>query len=146
MPANRSARNNNIVLSLDEAMRVADHAAGVWPGYRGPILVAAGAGLRWGEMAALTPADVDLESGLKRVDKALSEVAGDFEIKEPKTRASKRVAVFHSQVGQALRDPLASTPSPICSSRARAGEGCDGRTSPAGCGSPRSSERDSTPG
>ena len=57
-------------------------------------------------MAGLTAADVDVESGLIRVDKALSEVAGQFVVKEPKTRASQRVAVFHAEVGQALRNHL----------------------------------------
>lgn len=49
-------------------------------------------------MAALTPEDVDLASGSVRVSKSLSEVAGRLEIKEPKSRAGNRVAVFHASI------------------------------------------------
>jgi site-specific recombinase XerD len=49
-------------------------------------------------MAALTPEDVDLASGGVRVNKSLSEVAGRLEMKEPKSRAGIRVAVFHSSI------------------------------------------------
>ena len=59
-------------------------------------------------MAALTPADIDLPSGAVRVNKSLSEVAGRFDIKEPKSRAGNRVAVFQASISDALAEHLES--------------------------------------
>ncbi len=102
VPTRRSNRSDEVVFTLNEVRGIADGASRIWGGYAGPILIAAGAGLRWGEMAALTPEDVDLDGGLIRVNKSLSEVAGQFEVKEPKSRAGNRVTVFHASVKDAL--------------------------------------------
>ena len=96
VPTRRSNRSDEVVFTLNEVRGIADGASRIWGGYAGPILIAAGAGLRWGEMAALTPEDVDLDGGLIRVNKSLSETAGHFEVKEPKSRAGDRVTA-HSE-------------------------------------------------
>ena len=102
VPTRRASRADEIVFTLDEVRLIADEAATIWSGYSAAILIAAGAGLRWGEMAALTPQDVDLDGGLVRVDKSLSETAGHFEVKEPKSRAGNRVTVFHASIKDEL--------------------------------------------
>ena len=112
LPTRKRSRSEETVFTLDEVHRIAAAAAEIWPGYAGPILIAAGAGLRWGEMAALTPEDVDLASGSVRVNKSLSEVAGRLEIKEPKSRAGNRVAVFHASIKDDLAHHLSEYATP----------------------------------
>ena len=108
LPTRKRSRVDETVFALDQVQRIAEAAATIWPGYAGPILIAAGAGLRWGEVAALTSADIDLASGAVRVNKSLSEVAGRFEIKGPKSRAGNRVAVFHASIKDGLVEHLAN--------------------------------------
>jgi len=108
LPTRKRSRLDETVFTLEEVHRIATAATTIWRGYAAPILMAAGAGLRWGEVAALMPADIDLGSGAVRVNKSLSEVAGRLEIKEPKSRAGNRVAVFHASIKDELTSHLAT--------------------------------------
>lgn len=106
VPTRRRSRQRDEAFTLAEVREIAAEAAKRWHGYAGPILIAAGAGLRWGEVCALTPADIDLDTGFVIVDKSLAEVRGEFVIKEPKSRAGDRVAVFDATISQDLADHL----------------------------------------
>lgn len=68
------------------------------PKYGAMVALAAFAGLRFGEVAALRPSHLDLDSSrpLVRVDAALTEVRGVVSIGPPKTKASRRVVPLPS--------------------------------------------------
>ncbi len=68
-----------------------------------PVLLAVTTGLRRGEMLALTWADVDLERATISVNRAWSLTNDGYELKEPKTRRSRRVVVMPSITVDALR-------------------------------------------
>lgn len=58
--------------------------------YRALVLLAAFASLRWGELAALRPCDIDLESCVIRVSRQLTEVDGRAAFGPPKSTAGRR--------------------------------------------------------
>lgn len=60
-------------------------------------------GCRPGEALALRWSDVDLDAGTARIDRALSRPAGEFEIRDPKTEASRRTVRFGADVATGLR-------------------------------------------
>lgn len=68
-----------------------------------PVLLAVTTGLRRGEMLALTWADVDLDRATIAVNRAWSLTGEGYELKEPKTRRSRRVVVMPSITVDALR-------------------------------------------
>jgi integrase len=74
--------------------------------YRALVLLAAFGSLRWGELAALRRSDVDTEQGTVRVERSLTELAGDFG--PPKSPAGKRVVVVPAVIRPALADHLAT--------------------------------------
>ena len=78
-----------VVLTKAEATRLLlvarDHPRG------GPVLVMAGAGLRWGEVAGLRWRDVDIEAGRLRVGASLVWVTSPWFLKEPKRRSRRIV-------------------------------------------------------
>ena len=89
----RIARPELPILTLTE---IEDLAARVDPRYRAMVLVAAYAGLRWGEAAALKVQRVDLLRRSLTVAETLSDVSGAVTFAEPKTKASRRrVALPH---------------------------------------------------
>lgn len=65
--------------------------------------VAFGCGLRWGEMAALTWEQVDLDAGLLTVDRQILDVAGVRTIEKPKSKASIRTVAIPVATRAALR-------------------------------------------
>jgi integrase len=75
-------------------------------GYRlyAMYLVAIDAGLRQGELLALTWKDIDAERGTVRVNKALEEVGGNLAIKAPKTPSSIRMVKLSSATTDALAE------------------------------------------
>jgi integrase len=64
------------------------------PRYRAMVLLAAWCSLRFGELAALTPAHIDLLHGAVRVEQAVSEAAGEPTIGPPKTEAGRRTVAI----------------------------------------------------
>ncbi len=102
VPTRRRSRQRDEAFTLEEVREIAAEAAKLWPGYAGPILIAAGAGLRWGEVCALRPDDIDLATGYVVVDKSLAEVRGGFLLKDPKSIAGDRVAIFDAAIKQDL--------------------------------------------
>jgi len=82
--------------------QVADLAAAVGPRWEAMILCAAYGGLRWGELAGLTRADVDLDTGTLRVHRKLGEVNGHLSYRRPKSKAGRRTVGIPSFVARSL--------------------------------------------
>ncbi|MBF6473712.1 MULTISPECIES: tyrosine-type recombinase/integrase [Nocardia] len=73
--------------------------------YRVFVAVAAFAGLRWGEAAGLCEDAVDLDAGLLRVIRTVTEVAGHVEFKPfPKSRAGRRTVPLPKWLVAELRE------------------------------------------
>lgn len=76
------------ILTLAEVYAVAD---AIQPRYRALVLLAAFSSLRFGELAALTRRDLDLERQIVRVRRAQVELAtGKLPVKDPKSAAGVR--------------------------------------------------------
>jgi integrase len=69
-----------------------------------PAIVALFAGLRRGELLALTWVDIDLDRGAIRVTKALEETSAGIRIKKPKSAAGERSVSLPQIVSDALRE------------------------------------------
>ena len=87
-------------LSVDEIDALA-HA--IDPRHRVLVLAAAYTGLRFGELAALTNESVHFLRRRLTVERTLTEVRGELQLTEPKTRASRRTL----QLPAALVDEMA---------------------------------------
>jgi integrase len=74
--------------------------------YRALVLVAALAGLRWGELAALRVRHVDLLHGRVRVAEQLTEINGRFQVGPPKTETGRRTVTLPTLVAAALAEHL----------------------------------------
>ena len=70
------------VLTLGEVQLL---AAAIDPRYRVFVLLAVFGSLRWGELMGLRRSDFDLEAGVVRIERAVSEMGAKQIIKEPKT-------------------------------------------------------------
>jgi integrase len=70
--------------------------------------LAVGTGCRQGELLALTWADVDLDKGTIDVRRSLSQVKNEFVVKEPKSRAGKRVIALPMFALTALQEHRAA--------------------------------------
>jgi integrase len=66
-------------------------------------VVALGTGMRRGELVALRWRDVDLDSGLIRVERSLEQTSDGLTFKAPKTRAGRRTVAIPPAVVNALR-------------------------------------------
>jgi len=73
------------------------------------VMLLAYSGLRWGEMAALRPRDVDLDRGRIRITRSASKVDSKSVIGPPKTWERRTVAV-PSEVAAGLREVVAAAP------------------------------------
>ena len=79
--------------------------------YRVFVATAAFAGLRWGEVAGLCADAVDLDAGVVRVIRTVTEVAGHTEFKPfPKSRAGRRTVPIPAWLVGELRDYLRQYP------------------------------------
>jgi len=67
------------------------------------VAVAVGAGLRRGEICALRWGDVDLDTGLLRVECAMEQTGAGLQVKEPKTRHGRRRITLPGFVVDALK-------------------------------------------
>lgn len=82
--------------------------------WRPLVMTLGGTGMRWGEAAALTVADVDLDGGIVRITKAErrgAERRKDTTIGPTKTRRSRRTVTLPNEVVDVLR-PLAKDRKP----------------------------------
>jgi integrase len=75
------------VLTVTEVLRLADS---IDPRYRALVLLSVFGSLRWGELMGLRRSDFDLEEGVVRIQRAVSEVGARQVIKTPKTAAGIR--------------------------------------------------------
>jgi integrase len=95
------------VLSVAQVYALAD-AIGLR--YRALILLAAFSSLRWGELAALRPEDIDLDACTVRVTRQLNKPGAKPVFGPPKSRAGRRVVVFASLIVPDLRKHLDALP------------------------------------
>ncbi|MCC5574384.1 site-specific integrase [Microtetraspora sp. AC03309] len=77
--------------------------------FRALVLFATFASLRWGEVSALRPSDLDLDAGTVRVRAAFVERStGELVLGPPKSKAGRRVVGIPQAVVQALREHIAT--------------------------------------
>ena len=95
------------VLSVSQVYALAD-ATGLR--YRALILLAAFSSLRWGELAALRPEDIDLDACTVRVTRQLNKPGAVPVFGPPKSRAGRRVVDFADLIVPDLRKHLRSVP------------------------------------
>ena len=95
------------VLSVAQVYALAD-AVGLR--YRALILLAAFSSLRWGELAALRPEDIDLDACTVRVTRQLNKPGAAPVFGPPKSRAGRRVVDFADLIVPDLRKHLRAVP------------------------------------
>ena len=95
------------VLSVAQVYALAD-AAGLR--YRALILLAAFSSLRWGELAALRPEDIDPDGCTVRVTRQLNKAGAVPVFGPPKSRAGRRVVDFADLIVPDLRQHLRAVP------------------------------------
>ena len=95
------------VLSVAQVYALAD-AVGLR--YRALILLAAFSSLRWGELAALRPEDIDLDACTVRVTRQLNKAGAVPVFGPPKSRAGRRVVNFADLIVPDLRKHLRAVP------------------------------------
>jgi integrase len=95
------------VLSVAQVYALAD-AVGLR--YRALILLAAFSSLRWGELAALRPEDINLDDCTVRVTRQLNKPGAAPVFGPPKSRAGRRVVDFADLIVPDLRKHLRAVP------------------------------------
>ncbi|WP_300607027.1 site-specific integrase, partial [Trebonia sp.] len=95
------------VLSVAQVYALAD-AVGLR--YRALILLAAFSSLRWGELAALRPEDIDPDGCTVRVTRQLNKPGAAPVFGPPKSRAGRRVVDFADLIVPDLRQHLRAVP------------------------------------
>ena len=95
------------MLSVAQVYALAD-AAGLR--YRPLILLAAVSSLRWGELAALRPEDIDLDARTLRVTRQLNKPGAVPVFGPPKSRAGRRAVDFADLIVPDLRKHLRAVP------------------------------------
>jgi len=97
-------------LSLRQVFALAD---AIDPRYRALVLLAVFASLRWGELAALRRADIDLGAGTVTVARSFNELpGGGYRFGPPKTEAGRRVVAFPAAIVPDLTRHLARFTAP----------------------------------
>jgi len=82
-------------------------AEAVPPRYRALVLLASWTGLRYGELAGLQRADLDVPNGIVRVERQLTELhGGTMVLGPPKTEASRRTVAIPPHILGALDEHL----------------------------------------
>lgn len=90
------------LFSPEEVARLFAAAKGTW--LYALVVLAVGAGMRLGEMIALTWQDVDLERGTVRVQRTVEEIGARQRLKDVKTRSGRRLVDLPGFVVDALRE------------------------------------------
>jgi integrase len=98
----RTAEREMLFMTAPQARRFRD-AAKTNQNYA-LFALALGSGMRQGEILALSWADIDLDKGAVDVRRTLSRVEGQYVLKEPKSRNSRRTISLPVFVLTALRD------------------------------------------
>ena len=94
------------VLSVAEVFALAD---AIGPRYRAFLLLATFASLRWAELAALRPPDIDLDARTVRVTRQIiCKRRGGHSFGTPKSKAGRRVVPFPDLIVPELREHLAA--------------------------------------
>ena len=101
--ADRENSPERPVLTVAQVYALAD-AVGLR--YRALILLAAFTSLRWAELAALTPADIDLDARTVRVTRQLYYHQAGYSLRPPKSRAGVRVVAFPELIVPDVRKHL----------------------------------------
>jgi len=101
--ADRENSPERPVLTVAQVYALAD-AVGLR--YRALILLAAFTSLRWAELAALTPADIDLDARTVRVTRQLYYHEAGYSFRPPKSRAGVRVVAFPELIVSDVRKHL----------------------------------------
>jgi integrase len=92
--------------------QVAALAQAIDPRFRALVLVAAYAGLRWGELVGLRVKRVDLLHGRITVAEQATEIDGHFTWGPPKTEAGRRTVTLPAVAAEALAEHLAAYSQP----------------------------------
>jgi integrase len=92
--------------------QVAALAEAIHPRFRALVLVAAYAGLRWGELVGLQVKRVDLLHGRITVAEQATEIDGQFTWGPPKTEAGRRTVTLPAVAAEALAEHLATSSQP----------------------------------
>jgi integrase len=94
------------VLAVAQLYALAD---AIGPRYRALVLLAAFASLRWAELAALRPEDIDLDARTVRITRQIDyPPGGGHAFGPPKSRAGRRVVPFADLIEPDLRKHLAA--------------------------------------
>lgn len=108
--ADREESPERPVLSVEQVYALAD-AVGLR--YRALILLAAFTSLRWAELAALTPADIDLDALTVRVTRQLDYHRKGYDFGPAKSKAGVRTVPFPERIAPDLREHLRLVPFPV---------------------------------
>jgi integrase len=92
--------------------QVAALAQAIHPRFRALVLVAAYAGLRWGELVGLRAKRVDLLHGRITVAEQATEIDGQFTWGPPKTEAGRRTVTLPAVAAEALAEHLSTYSQP----------------------------------
>jgi len=92
--------------------QVAALAEAIHPRFRALVLVAAYAGLRWGELVGLRVKRVDLLHGRITVAEQVTEIDGHFTWGPPKTEAGRRTVTLPAVAAEALAEHLSAYSQP----------------------------------
>ena len=92
------------------AAEIGSLADAIGPRYRALVLAAGYTGLRFGELAALRVARLDLLRRSVRVEETLNEVRGRLLLGQPKTKASRRTVSLPAPLVDVLAEHLAANP------------------------------------
>ena len=92
------------VLTVTQVYALADV---IGPRYRALVLLATFASLRWAELAALRPEDIDLDACTVRVTRQIIyQDGGGHSFAPPKTRGGRRIVSFPDLIAPDLREHL----------------------------------------
>lgn len=108
--ADRENSPERPVLTVAQVYALAD-AVGLR--YRALILLAAFTSLRWAELAALRPADIDLDTRTVRVTRQLYYHEAGYSFRSPKSRPGVRVVDFPELIVPDLREHLQWVPASV---------------------------------
>ena len=90
-----------VVLSVPQVFALGD---AIEPRYRALVLLGTFTSLRWGELCALRPADIDMDARTVRVERSLTELQnGALAFGPPKTDAGRRTVGFPELIAPVIR-------------------------------------------